>query len=314
MRNTHLRSGKTARWAQLMSVGLMALAITLAPSVFISDAQAAKPQGQPQTQRSKATAARPQSATAARPQLASAQPRATRGAVAGRTVSTGRNVLAVPGKRGAQYAKGGKVRLARFSGLQCVPFARNASGIEVSGNAHTWWENAAGTYARGHAPERGSVLSFQANRSMPLGHVAVVSRVINARTLEIDHANWAGPGGRKGAVARGVSVVDVSERNDWSAVRVALGNGGDYGSIYPANGFIYDRPDRGGVMVAARTPAPIPELNAPPRDLRPNGNNGAGTGYASVGFSGGQFEEVAEASPSPRRNVTPRRKVVRTRH
>lgn len=308
MQDMHLRSGKTARWAQLMSVGLMGLVITLAPSLSISAAQAAKPQGQQQTQRPQAQ----------RPQAALARPTASRGMVASRNAPS-RQTLAAPGKRGAQHAKGGKVRLARFGGgLQCVPFARNASGIEVSGNAHTWWENAAGTYARGQSPERGSVLSFQANRSMPLGHVAVVSRLINARTLEIDHANWAGPGGRKGSVARGVSVVDVSERNDWSAVRVALGHGGEYGSIYPANGFIYDRPDRGGAMVAARNPAPMPELNAAPRDLRPNappnGGNGVSTGYASVSFSGGQFEEVAEASPAPRRAATPRRKVVRARH
>ena len=343
MRDTHLRSAKTARWAQLMSVGLMSvglmgLAITLAPSLAVSTAQASTPQG---PQRSQPAASRPQisathavaprGAVAARPasaRPASARPASTRPASA-RPAATGRNVAAAPGKQGVQAAKSGKMRVARGGGLQCVPFARNASGIEVSGNAHTWWGNAAGTYARGQAPERGSVLSFQANRSMPLGHVAVVSHVINARTLEIDHANWAGPGGRKGSVARGVSVVDVSEGNDWSAVRVALGRGGEYGSIYPVNGFIYDRPDRGGVMAAARNPAPMPELNAPPRDLRPTGGltgnggatgyadatgNGGTMGYASVSFAGGPFEEVAEAAPTSRRATTPRRKVVRARH
>lgn len=308
MRDTHLQSGKTARWAQLMSVGLMALAITLAPSVSISAAQAAKPQATQQTQRSQT--AKPRTTVAAARTTSVAPPRAAMP----RSV-TPRAAMGAPGKRGGQYAKNGKTQVVRFGGgLQCVPFARNASGIEVSGNAHAWWDNAAGTYARGHAPERGSVLSFQANRSMPLGHVAVVSRVINARTLEIDHANWAGPGGRKGSVARGVSVVDVSESNDWTAVRVALGNSGEYGSIYPANGFIYDRPDRGGVAVAANTraPAPMPELNAAPRDLR--GGN-AGAGYASVAFAGGGFEEVAEAPTSLRRaGVTPRRKPVRVRH
>ena len=67
------------------------------------------------------------------------------------------------------YAGGG--------GISCVPFARNDSGISVSGNAWQWWGNAAGVYARGNVPEPGSVLTFRANGRMRLGHVAVVSRV-----------------------------------------------------------------------------------------------------------------------------------------
>jgi hypothetical protein len=38
-------------------------------------------------------------------------------------------------------------------------------------------------------------------------------------------------------------------------VRVGLGRGGEFGSVYPTYGFIYDRPDR-GVMVA-NTLAPL---------------------------------------------------------
>ena len=314
MRKTHMRSGKSARWVQLLSVGLMGVAISFLPPLSISAAQAAKPQTGQQSQ-TRQQSLRP---LASAPRTNSASTRtmsaAPRGAVASR------HAAAAHGKRGAQHAKNGKMRVARYGGgLQCVPFARNASGIEVSGNAHTWWDNAAGTYARGHVPERGSVLSFRANHSMPLGHVAVVSQMINARTLEIDHANWAGPGGRTGSIARGVSGVDVSDSNNWTAVRVALGQSGDYGSIYPANGFIYDRPERGGVAIAANTraPAPMPELNAAPRDLRPTGG-AASTGYASVAFADGAaaFEEVAEAPVSPRRAVaSPRRKVQqRVRH
>ena len=69
------------------------------------------------------------------------------------------------------------------------------------------------------------------------------------REVEIDHANWWGPG-MHGGVAHNVPVVDVSEANDWSAVRVGLGRSGDFGSVYPTYGFIYDRPDN-GVQVAA---------------------------------------------------------------
>ena len=38
------------------------------------------------------------------------------------------------------------------------------------------------------------------------GHVAVVARVVSARELEIDHANWAGPGLRRGMIARGLGL------------------------------------------------------------------------------------------------------------
>jgi surface antigen len=189
--------------------------------------------------------------------------------------------------RHGTYSKhGSKGRYARsHGGLQCVPFARNASGIELVGNAWTWWNEAAGVYERGSAPEPGSVLAFRSNGAMRLGHVAVVSRVVNAREIEIDHANW---GGYRGSVARGISVVDVSPNNDWTAVRVGLGKGDDFGSIYPTYGFIYGRPDRGTMVAAKSAPAPKPDLGPAPRDLRP----------AHEQTDGG-YEEVAEA-PAPR--------------
>ncbi len=159
----------------------------------------------------------------------------------------------VGGHNHSKYTlKGGKARYAYRGGgarLQCVTFARAASGIELKGNAANWWEAAAGIYERGTRPEPGSVLNFRANGRMRLGHVAVVTAVNGSREIEIEHANWAGPGANKGGVARGIPVIDVSENNDWSAVRVGLGRGGDYGSVYPTYGFIYDRADR-GTMVA----------------------------------------------------------------
>jgi surface antigen len=194
-------------------------------------------------------------------------------------------------RRGVYSKHGSKGRHASASsGLQCVPFARNASGIELVGNAWTWWNEAAGVYERGSAPEPGSVLAFRSNGAMRLGHVAVVSRVVNAREIEIDHANW---GGYRGSVARGISVVDVSPNNDWTAVRVGLGKGDDFGSIYPTYGFIYGRPDRGTMVAAKSAPAPKPDLGPAPRDLRPASEQ-ADTGY----------EEVAEA-PAPRHHRKP---------
>ncbi|HTW72706.1 MAG TPA: CHAP domain-containing protein [Acetobacteraceae bacterium] len=172
--------------------------------------------------------------------------------------------------------------------ISCVPYARSASGIELSGNAWQWWDHAAGVYARGHVPELGSVLAFRANPRMRLGHVAVVSRIINRREVEIDQANWWGPGGRYGGVSRDVPVVDVSEANDWSAVRVGLGGSGDFGAVYPTYGFIYDHPDTGVMLASAHAPAPEPALNPAPRDLRPVAERPWQT-----------IEQVAEAPPIP---------------
>jgi surface antigen len=155
-------------------------------------------------------------------------------------------------------------------GLQCVTFARASSGIELAGNAADWWTNAAGVYERGSRPEAGSVLNFRANGRMRLGHVSVVSDVIGPRLITVDHANWAyGPYGR-GSVTRSVHVVDVSPNNDWSAVRVELGHSGNYGSIYPAYGFIYGRPDgTPAPRLLEASATPVPALNPAPTDLRP---------------------------------------------
>lgn len=42
--------------------------------------------------------------------------------------------------------------------LQCVPFARRESGVEIYGNANTWWRQAAGVYETTAAPSEGSVM------------------------------------------------------------------------------------------------------------------------------------------------------------
>ena len=146
--------------------------------------------------------------------------------------------------------------------IQCVAFAKQDAGIQIAGNARDWWYNAEGVYQRGHAPENGSVLAFQANGRMPLGHVAVVSGVVDSRTITIDQAHWGSRG-----ISRDIAVVDVSQNNDWSAVRVQLGRGGDYGSIYPTHGFIYPRADDGRIVQASAR-APLPDIGPAPADLR----------------------------------------------
>ncbi len=115
----------------------------------------------------------------------------------------------------------------------CVPFARNVSGIQIRGNANTWWGKAAGLYERGREPVVGSVMAFAKTSGMSMGHVAVVSEVVSDRVVRIDHANW-----NRNKVSLGMTVEDISPRNDWTSVRVES-NPGAFGKAYPLNGFIY---------------------------------------------------------------------------
>lgn len=133
-------------------------------------------------------------------------------------------------------AEGGGPSPARPGVLQCVPFARDTSGIRLFGDAHTWWNQAAGKYGRGSAPMPGAVMAIRPHGNSTLGHVATVNRVINARTILISHANWSAPG----EIERNVTAVDVSPTNDWSEVRIwyaPIRNLG--GAHWPVSGFIY---------------------------------------------------------------------------
>ena len=135
--------------------------------------------------------------------------------------------------------------------LQCVPFARDLSGVEIYGDAHTWWDQAEGRYERGSTPREGAVLAFRSHGSMKLGHVATVTRVVDARTVRLTHANWSPIDGRRGRVERDVVAVDVSQRNDWTKVRVwyhpiqRLGK-----TAFPAHGFIYGDAPRPNIRMA----------------------------------------------------------------
>jgi surface antigen len=132
--------------------------------------------------------------------------------------------------------------------ISCVPYARERSGIRISGDAWTWWDGAAGRYARSRTPRQGSVLVIDRTRGMPDGHVAVVTRTVSNREILVDHANWAS-GAARGRIATEQRVVDVSARNDWSSVRVwyprieALG-----GTVFPVRGFVHAE----AVTLAAR--------------------------------------------------------------
>lgn len=124
--------------------------------------------------------------------------------------------------------------------LQCVPFARQESGIELYGNARDWWAQAAGRYERGNDPRVGAVMAFAPTRAMPIGHVAVVSRIVSDREVLLSHANWSPINGRRGQIERNVRAVDVSAAGDWSEVRVWYAPMRDLGlRSNPVRGFIY---------------------------------------------------------------------------
>ena len=118
--------------------------------------------------------------------------------------------------------------------IWCVPFARAVSGVEIRGNAKTWWDQAKGRYGRGQEPRVGAVMAFAASRAMPKGHVAVVSKVIDDRTVLVDQANW-----ERNRITLDTVVVDVSPKGDWSQVRVA-NEAGSFGRTNPVKGFIYN--------------------------------------------------------------------------
>lgn len=234
------------------------------------DGRQAKPATRPAAAPSPAAArrdARPANPTA-RASAQRGQNRAVQVAANGRAAQAGRSA-----RRGAAGGGWG-------GGISCVPYARQATGMDISGNGRDWWYNAAGLYARSNRPEVGSVMAFPGSGGMRAGHVAVVERVVSPREVLIHHANWGGPGIRRGSIMRGVSVIDASPNNDWTQVRVQVGHSAEnYGRTYPIYGFIHNRPDAtGGTMMAGRAP------------------RGVGTAQAA----GYGFEEVAQA-PARRR-------------
>ncbi len=148
---------------------------------------------------------------------------------------------------------------------ECVPVARSLSGIQIRGDAHTWWGQAAGRYKRGNEPRRGAVLAFKPYGAMELGHVAAVSRVVDDRTVLVTHSNWSPINGRRGQIEQNVRVVDVSDRNDWSRVRVWFAPSQDLGTTaWPTHGFIYPEGKAPMRLPDSAMPAPAaPQLARP---------------------------------------------------
>ena len=128
--------------------------------------------------------------------------------------------------------------------LQCVTYARAVSGIELFGNAGTWWRAAEGRYERSRRPAPDAVMVFRATRAS-VGHLAVVTQVVGPRLVVASHANWL----NNGRIHEGTPIQDVSARGDWSAVRVWHTPSASWGRTrYAVAGFVLPEP----VRVASR--------------------------------------------------------------
>jgi hypothetical protein len=125
--------------------------------------------------------------------------------------------------------------------LSCVPFAREHSGVNIRGDAYTWWEQADGRYQKASAPSTGAVMVLAGYSGPKRAHVAVVRRVVSAREIRVDHANWL----NNGAIYLDDPVADISPDNDWSQVLVWNVQTHAWGvHVYDVQGFIL--PDRAG--------------------------------------------------------------------
>lgn len=132
--------------------------------------------------------------------------------------------------------------------LQCVPYARDHSAVNIHGDAYTWWDKAAGLYQRGNTPLFASVMVLNGYAGKHRAHVAVVRRIVSAREIRIDHANWLDDG----AVYVNDPVIDVSADNDWSQVKVWNIRSGSWGTkVYRVQGFIGPGPADSNPVVAS---------------------------------------------------------------
>jgi hypothetical protein len=123
--------------------------------------------------------------------------------------------------------------------LKCVVFARERSGIDIHGDAWTWWDQAQGRYPRETTPENGAVLVLTGYAGDKRAHLAVVRETVSPRLIRVDHANWL----NDGRIYLDDPVADVSAANDWSEVRVYNLRDHGWGSrTYQVQGFIAPTP------------------------------------------------------------------------
>ncbi|HEU4548333.1 MAG TPA: CHAP domain-containing protein [Rhizomicrobium sp.] len=119
--------------------------------------------------------------------------------------------------------------------LFCVEYARMRSGLAIMGDAKYWWARARNLYARLSHPVEEAVMVFSGSKRLRRGHVAVVTDIVSPREIIVDQANWQ----NHGEIDHAMPVRDVSEKNDWSRVKVWNIHSGQFGThVYAVSGFI----------------------------------------------------------------------------
>ena len=137
--------------------------------------------------------------------------------------------------------------------IDCVPFARALSGVNLRGDAADWWWAAEGQYDRDATPRVGAVMVIDRGARSRHGHLSVVSRVVSRREILVTHANWV-----RHQVATDQLVRDISPSGDWSLVRVwwppadTLGN-----TEYPVLGFIHSGRSMSSDRIAHAVPGAL---------------------------------------------------------
>jgi surface antigen len=168
-----------------------------------------------------------------------------------------RAASALPAEHGTNHVESQPGQAA----LQCVPYAREHSQIKIMGDANVWWDKAAGKYERGANPAAGAVMVLFHYSASNTGHVAVVRRLVSAREIRVDHANWL----NDGSIYVNDPVVDVSAANDWSQVKVWNIKTGGWGTkIFPVQGFIGS--GSAGAPRGSDDDTPPPAQTLPPTD------------------------------------------------
>ncbi len=137
--------------------------------------------------------------------------------------------------------------------LECAPFARVLSGVNLYGPAGDWWWKAQGKYARAYTPKVGSVLVFAKSARLHDGHAAVVTKIVSSRQILVTQANWV-----HHRVTQDQPAIDVSAAGDWSEVRVWWPPSDQMGvTEYRTMGFVEAGRPSSHEMLAARTPGAI---------------------------------------------------------
>ena len=120
-----------------------------------------------------------------------------------------------------------------------VTYVKSVTGMAIPGEAWSWWDGSNGRYERGHRPMPSAVLVFRRQQNLPVGHLAIVTKVLSSREVRISHADWASTWATRGRITGNVPVLDVSHTNDWTQVRLWYANSGTVDRVYDTYGFVY---------------------------------------------------------------------------